>query len=163
MRIILSSVLLGVALSTATTTSAQTIDAKTSPIDGYCDELVELKTDLHRLCVAYCEPQDSELVSLENSETAKQGRDRQILAEYRKKMQPDDPDMPCVHEPCPCWTKQELHTAFPVGTQCSDHEGPKRTVVRLAYRQPTSNTPLSSALSEQHLGQFKHFCLFRDR
>ena len=163
MRIFLSSVLLGLTLSIATPLSAQTIDGKKPPTGGHCDDLVELTSDLHRLCLAYCEPKFLELVDLEKSDTGKQESDIRILESYRKKMQPGDPDMPCVQQSCPCWTKEELHTVFPVGTTCSDHEGPKRNVVRLRYHQPSSNASSSSALSEQHLGQFKHFCIFRDR
>jgi hypothetical protein len=139
------------------------VDEKTPPDADQCEKLIEATPDLHRLCVAYCKPQNSHLAGLENSDAARQYGDEQILKSYRKKMQPGDPDMPCVRQSCPCWTKLELHTAFPVGTRCSDHEGPKRNVVRLRYRQPMSDVPMSSALSEQHLSQFKHFCLFRDR
>ncbi len=139
------------------------MDEKT-PLDAdQCEKLIEATPDLHRLCVAYCKPQNSDLAGLENSDAARQYGNEQILKSYRKKMQPGDPDMLCVRQSCPCWTKLELHTAFPVGTRCLDHEGPKRNVVRLRYRQPMSDVPMSSALSDQHLSQFKHFCLFRDR
>lgn len=163
MRVFLSSVLLCFALSSATTPSAQAMDDKTPPDSAQCDKLIDATPDLHRWCLVYCEPQSSDLAGLESSDVARQYGDEQILKYYRKKMQPGDPDMPCVQQSCPCWTKQELHTAFPVGTQCSDHEGPKRNVVRLRYRQLMSDTLMSSALTEQHLSQFKHFCLFRDR
>ena len=163
MRVFLSFVLLCFALSSATIPSAQTMDDRTPPDASQCVKLIDGTPDLHRLCVAYCEPQNSDPAGLESSDVARQYSDEQVLKSYRKKMQPGDPDMPCVRQSCPCWTKQELHTAFPVGTQCSDHEGPKRNVVRLRYRQPTSDTSMSSALTEQHLSQFKHFCLFRDR
>jgi len=57
---------------------------------------------LYGLCVAYCEAQDLDIVG------DKEAPSNKILANYRKKMQAGDPDMPCVKVPCPCWTEAEL-------------------------------------------------------
>jgi hypothetical protein len=31
-----------------------------------------------------------------------------LLEIYNKKKQPGDPEMPCLQDPCPCWTVEEL-------------------------------------------------------
>lgn len=94
---------------------AQTPDEETPANEGICDELEGATPGLFGLCVAFCEAQDhaslsnpiteDELDALMNS--APSGR---ILANYNKKKQDGDPDMPCikVEEPCPCWDSLEL-------------------------------------------------------
>ncbi len=95
MRVFLSTVLLCFTLSSATTPSAQPVDEKT-PLDAdQCEKLIDATPDLHRLCVAYCKPQNSDLAGLENSDAARQYGNEQILKSYRKKIQPGDPDMLC--------------------------------------------------------------------
>lgn len=85
---------------------ASTPDGMTPSEETVCDVL---KTDgvtkgLYGLCVAYCEAQD-------NDQIDKTPANPKILANYRRKMSDTDPDMPCVHVPCPCWTQEELDTA----------------------------------------------------
>lgn len=89
----------GVAVGTA---SAMTADGETPANEGVCDMLQGGTPGLYGLCVAYCEAQDLDLVG------NKEPPNNKILANYRKKMQPGDPDMPCVKVPCPCWTAEEL-------------------------------------------------------
>jgi len=84
------------------TASASTPDGETPANEGVCDVLQGGTPGLYGLCVAYCEAQDLDLVG------NKEPPNNKILANYRKKMQPGDPDMPCVKVPCPCWTEAEL-------------------------------------------------------
>ncbi|MDV3239826.1 MAG: hypothetical protein LOY58_13365 [Gammaproteobacteria bacterium] len=84
------------------TASANTPDGETPANEGVCDILQGGTPGLYGLCVAYCEAQDLDLVG------NKEPPNNKILANYRKKMQPGDPDMPCVKVPCPCWTEAEL-------------------------------------------------------
>jgi len=57
---------------------------------------------LYGLCVACCEAPDLDLVG------NKEPPNNRILANYRRKMQPGDPDMPSVKVPCPCGTEAAL-------------------------------------------------------
>lgn len=94
---------------------AQTPDGETPANEGVCDVLQGSTTGLYGLCIAFCEAQDhadffvpiteEELAGLENS--APSGK---ILANYNRKKQDSDPDMPCikVEEPCPCWSEADL-------------------------------------------------------
>ena len=96
---------------------AQTPDGQTPVDEAVCDGLKAdgVTKGLYGLCVAFCEAQDyadeldsitdEELITLETSTPS--GR---VLANYNKKKQDGDPDMPCilVQEPCPCWTSAEL-------------------------------------------------------
>ncbi len=98
-----------------TVVGAQTPDGVTPVNEGVCDELKDGTPGLYGLCVAFCEAQDiasieqpiteEDLATLEGS--APSGK---ILANYDKKKQPGDPEMPCikVEEPCPCWSAEEL-------------------------------------------------------
>ncbi len=78
-----------------------TPDGETPANEGVCDSLQGGTGGLYGLCVAYCEAQDLDTLSKEPPST-------KILANYRKKMQPGDSDMPCVQTSCPCWTAEEL-------------------------------------------------------
>ena len=80
---------------------AQTPDGETPANEGVCDVLQGGTPGLYGLCVAYCEAQDLDSFDKEPPNT-------KILANYRKKMQAGDPDMPCVKVPCPCWTADEM-------------------------------------------------------
>ena len=81
---------------------AGTPDGQTPANEGTCDGLKSTATPgLYGLCVAYCEAQDLDV-------TGKEPPNTKILDNYRKRMQPGDPDMPCVKAPCPCWTDAEL-------------------------------------------------------
>ena len=80
---------------------ASTPDGETPANEGVCDALQGGTGGLYGLCVAYCEAQDLDTVNKEPPST-------KILANYRKKMQPGDIDMPCVNPTCPCWSDAEL-------------------------------------------------------
>lgn len=81
---------------------AATPDGETPANEGVCDILHGGTPGLYGLCVAYCEAQDLDLVENSNPPSTK------ILANYNKKKQAGDPDMPCVQKPCPCWTSAQL-------------------------------------------------------
>lgn len=82
---------------------AATADGETPANEGTCDILKTNTTPgLYGLCVAYCEAQDLDIVG------DKEAPNNKILANYRKKMQLGDPDMPCLKIPCPCWSDAEL-------------------------------------------------------
>lgn len=81
---------------------ALTPDGETPANEGVCNVLQGGTPGLYGLCVAYCEAQDLDLVGDKETPNAK------ILANYRKKMQAGDPDMPCVQVPCPCWSAEQL-------------------------------------------------------
>jgi len=80
---------------------AQTPDGETPANEGVCDALIGATPGLYGLCNAYCEAQDLDSFEKEPPNT-------KILANYRKKMKDGDPDMPCVQEPCECWSAEEL-------------------------------------------------------
>lgn len=80
---------------------AVTPDGDTPANEGICDGLQGGTSGLYGLCVAYCEAQD-----LDNID--KQPPSSKILANYRKKMQVGDQDMPCIQAPCPCFSNDEL-------------------------------------------------------
>jgi len=110
---------------------AKTPDGQTPAEETVCDQLKDdgYTKGLYGLCVAFCEAQDhadksvaitpDELELLKSSSPS--GR---ILANYDKKKQAGDPDMPCivvdepvvaepvvaepvVADPCPCWSAEE--------------------------------------------------------
>lgn len=80
---------------------AQTPDGETPANEGVCNVLQGGTPGLYGLCVAYCEAQDLDSFDKEPPNT-------KILANYRKKMQAGDPDMPCIKVPCPCWSADEM-------------------------------------------------------
>jgi hypothetical protein len=80
---------------------AQTPDGETPANEGVCDSLQGSTPGLYGLCVAYCEAQDLDSFD-------KNPPNEKILANYRKKMNAGDPDMPCIQVPCPCWSAEEL-------------------------------------------------------
>lgn len=69
--------------------NATTPDTVTPANEGVCDTLKASGGGLYGLCVAYCEAQDLDMFDKEPPST-------KILENYRRKMQPGDPDMPCV-------------------------------------------------------------------
>lgn len=93
---------------------ASTPDGMTPANEGVCDVLMDGATKgLYGLCVAYCEAQDLDEIG-NNKETP----NNKILANYRKKMQSGDPDMPCIKTPCPCWSADELAVVAPNVMNC---------------------------------------------
>jgi len=80
---------------------AATPDGETPANEGVCDNLKGATPGLYGLCVAYCEAQDLDSFDKGPPNT-------KILANYNKKKQAGDPDMPCLQVPCPCWSDAEL-------------------------------------------------------
>ena len=80
---------------------ASTPDGEIPANEGVCDVLQGGTGGLYGLCVAYCEAQDLDQFDKEPPRT-------KILANYDKKKQAGDPDMPCLQVPCSCWTDAEL-------------------------------------------------------
>jgi len=104
MRGLRSATAAAVMLAGATFTSvavAQTPDGETPANEGVCDSLQGSTPGLYGLCVAYCEAQDLDSFD-------KNPPNEKILANYRKKMNAGDPDMPCIQVPCPCWSAEEI-------------------------------------------------------
>jgi hypothetical protein len=99
----LAGLFLALGLTAATPVIAETPDGSTPANEGVCDQLkTSGSPGLYGLCVAYCEAQDLDIVG------DKETPNNKILANYRKKMQSGDPDMPCLKVPCPCWSEAEL-------------------------------------------------------
>ena len=167
---------------------AQTPDGETPANEGVCDVLQGSTSGLYGLCIAFCEAQDyadvlapiteEDLAALENS--APSGK---ILANYNKKKQDSDPDMPCikVEEPCPCWSEADLAeidgvmwdgapsnspfpSAEPNGRSCFD-QGPPITIVfayeidRLGGSRSTTAQAIDAPFFDPRLSrcQFRRF------
>lgn len=94
---------------------AQTPDGETPANEGVCDPLVGGTPGLYGLCVAYCEAQDYLTVDPGEPPSEK------ILNAYNKRRNSGDPEMPCIQDPCPCWSENDLDIAFPTLTACADH------------------------------------------
>jgi hypothetical protein len=88
---------------------AQTPDGETPANEGVCDVLIGATPGLYGLCNAYCEAQDLDTFE-------KNPPNEKILANYRKKMNAGDPDMPCIQVPCPCWSQEEIDSITADGT-----------------------------------------------
>jgi hypothetical protein len=107
-------------------TFAKTPDGQTPAKESVCDPLKDdgVTKGLYGLCVAFCEAQDhtNRLVPISPEELARlksSSPSGRILANYDKKKQATDPDMPCivvaepivaepiVAQPCPCWSAEE--------------------------------------------------------
>ena len=84
------------------TAIAVTPDGETPANEGVCDSLHGGTPGLYGLCVAYCEAQDLDSIDKSPPST-------KILANYRKKMNAGDTDMPCVQVSCPCFSDIELN------------------------------------------------------
>jgi len=98
---------------------AQTPDGETPANEGVCDSLIGATPGLYGLCNAYCEAQDLDSFEKEPPRT-------KILANYRKKMKAGDPDMPCIQEPCACWTSEELDSISANGLAAACLRQPNR-------------------------------------
>ncbi len=85
--------------------------ADVAPVsEGVCDGLKGETLGLYGLCVAFhlgmaCEP---DFDNTANPFAACPPGSSKVLAQYRKKMQGDDADMPGIQGPCPCWSSVEL-------------------------------------------------------
>jgi len=118
---------------------ALTPDGETPANEGVCDELQGSTPGLYGLCVAYCEAQDLDTFD-------KKPPSLKILANYDKKRQAGDPDMPCLQVPCPCWTTEELtaitadNLAFCETSAEADQIKITNTTVILPHRNSASAT-----------------------
>jgi len=90
---------------------ASTPDSETPANEGVCDTLQGATPGLYGLCVAYCEAQDLDTFD-------KKPPSLKILANYNKKKQATDPEMPCLKTPCPCWTDDELTSISVNASSC---------------------------------------------
>ena len=92
--------------------------------EGVCDVLMDHTPGLYGLCVAYCEAIDADLSAESDPPNSR------ILDNYRKRMGAGDPDMPCVQDPCPCWSLAEITSidgiseadGSQIGASCSNSE-----------------------------------------
>lgn len=100
---LLAGLLIAFLAFTSPVYSQGTPDGETPATESVCDALISMTPGLYGLCVAYCEAQDLDAFNKEPPAT-------QILTNYRKKMRTGDPDMPCVQNPCPCWTEEEIQS-----------------------------------------------------
>lgn len=83
---------------------AGTRDGDTPSEESVCDVLRdgEYTKGLYGLCVAYCEAE---------------ARSEKVLANYDRKRNEGDPEMPCTAPPeCPCWTAGMVATSLANGT-----------------------------------------------
>ena len=91
---------------------AQTPDAIPPAQEGICDQLIGGTPGLYGLCVAYCEAQDLNEMFQEIKAGGKPGE--KILANYNRKKQLGDPDMPCIvsaPDACPCFNTAACNAA----------------------------------------------------
>ncbi len=137
--------------TTSAPVMAATLDGLTPANEGACDILKTNATPgLYGLCVAYCEAQDLDIVG--DRETP----NNKILANYRKKMQLGDPDMPCLKVPCPCWNDAEL-AAITGRAGSGDSLSCTSTVTTAQIR---NNTNLQFATAD--IGRQPPLCRFTD-
>lgn len=123
MRNVLAGLGMVVLLGLNTPVAALTPDGETPANEGVCDVLKANATPgLYGLCVAYCEAQDLDLVG------DKETPNNKILANYRKKMQAGDPDMPCIQVPCPCWSAEQLANVGATATPTCNATGSVATI-----------------------------------
>lgn len=123
-------------------------DGITPANEGVCNELKGSTPGLYGLCLAFCEAQDhatlSSPITEEELEALKDNTPSgRILANYNKKKQSGDPDMPCVkvEEPCPCWDNIELDSITnPTGSNdinCFTANGPNHNGAKIRVGQGT--------------------------
>ena len=129
---------------------AQTPDESTPAGESVCDPLIGSTPALYGLCIAYCEAQDLDAVDLSAPDVWKSAPNRAILDNYRSRMEPGDPDMPCLRpEPaCPCWTEGELANAYPTtlaSFQCATDDG---TITNVSYGT-ILNSPADSSFEQR--------------
>ena len=125
-RLMPAVMLVAFAMVASSPANAQgTPDGETPANEGVCDDLLGGTPGLYGLCVGFCEAQDCE-ASLHVStgevivDHCKPSSPR-LLENYKKRMQPGDPSMPCVVEgECPCWTEAEIETLGGVGDACAE-------------------------------------------
>lgn len=87
---------------------AKTPDGGTPANERICDPLRDNTAGLYGLCVAYCEAQDLDLDLDNPNDISAALPNEKILRAYNRKRGAGDPQMPCVQESCPCWTREEV-------------------------------------------------------
>jgi len=116
LNFILAFTLSTVLLSVSSYTQAQTPDGETPAQESQCDDLMAegVTKGLYGLCVAYCEAQDGNDISVMKDEeiAALPPQQRSILKNYNKRRKEGDPEMPCAKRydelACPAWTLEQL-------------------------------------------------------
>jgi hypothetical protein len=89
---------------------------QTSAGKNPCDEVKGATPGLYDLCVEFCGAHDCEPdFTAEDPLADCRPADRSTLKNYREKTQPGDPAMPCIVDPCPCWSADELDLLWPPG------------------------------------------------
>ena len=86
-----------------------------------CEEMKHGTPGLYGLCLAFwsgqdCTPDFTAEDPFEECTPASSS----ILEKYRAQAQPGDPDMPCIQNPCPCWSEEELDLLWPAGGTSQD-------------------------------------------
>lgn len=117
-RSIYVSILTITLFTVSTPTMAGTPDGLTPNTEVVCDGLKGATPGLYGLCIAYCEATDSpEDLSSEAKIAALPKYSAKLLANYDKKRQIGDPQMPCAtyydETACPAWTRDQINS---VGT-----------------------------------------------
>ena len=123
--LILAVMFVAFAMVASSPANAQgTPDGETPANEGVCDELIGATPGLYGLCVGFCEAQDCRPTLDAMGELTFDHcnpSSPRLLENYKKRMQPGDPSMPCVAEgECPCWTEAELETLGGVSDECAD-------------------------------------------
>ena len=99
------------ALAAAPPVLGQTPDGQTPANEGVCDVLLNATPGLYGLCVAFCEAQDCDFPTAVSGQC--QAPDPRLLEIYDNLRGPNDPTMPCLRSPCPCFTEQEIREVNP--------------------------------------------------
>jgi len=111
--------------------SATTPDESTPANEGVCNSLQGGTSGLYGLCVAYCEAQDLDSFD-KNPPSLK------ILANYNKKKQPGDPDMPCVSPSYGCFNQAELDSIVTTN-QCERYSTSTGSIIKYGVQTNTLN------------------------
>lgn len=143
------------------------------PLMGVCDGLLGGTPALYGLCLAYCEAQGAVPADLTAPGSWLMAPSRSILDNYRSRMQPGDPDMPCLQPLCPCWTEDELAEMFVNALpyiQCATDDGSVTTSNDLTVLNSPDDTQLERcfpygagfpiAFAAQFGGGEDHTCAF---
>jgi hypothetical protein len=105
------AVLMFIALTLVMTADAQAKKPGGPPPaeESVCDPLKGKTPGLFGLCVAFCEAHECQPdFSAEDPFAECRPGSLQVLENYREKMRPGDPDMPCLQGSCPCWNPEQL-------------------------------------------------------
>ncbi|MCK4706549.1 MAG: hypothetical protein KAT90_13810 [Gammaproteobacteria bacterium] len=115
--------ILSVALASISgSANATTPDGQTPANEGVCNPLQGGTSGLYGLCVAYCEAQD--LNTLDKNPPS-----LRILANYNKKKQASDIDMPCVSPQYSCFNQDELDSIITTN-QCQRYTDNSGSVIQ---------------------------------